>query len=231
MRKLEEQERTVKVKVITDIICNQCGNTMGLDDRGCGMVPDPYSRRSYLGLLNGSVDGCFSSDHLIDTHRYRFSMCEECLVKLFYRFVIPPMITEYAVTTDEDTDRTITWTEDRILRRDMNDQHDPLEIWECSCEDSIRVTVGERMVHWYRNSMCNHETHEDGLVVLHLECMNLAGRGVTWEQAWKGLRETFEEQLEGRRRFGSMPGYLREPHWKVERRPADGWDWLKDKKN
>ena len=231
MRKIEKRIITKQVDAIFDIVCNKCGKSMALDgeQRG-GMIPDAHSRQEYLGLLNASVDGCYASDDLIDSHRYRFSMCEKCLVSLFQSFALPPTITEYAMTTDEDTDRNIEWSKDREIRSTMDDEQDALERWECSCADPIYVTVGKRMVHWFRNTMSNHETREDGLVVLHLECMNLAGRGSNWDQAWKDLREKFGFQLEGFRKMNNMYIYLREPHWKVvERRPADGWGWLKRK--
>jgi hypothetical protein len=57
--------------------CNNCGDTI----------------HKQYGLINISYTGGYFSDHLIDLHEYKFSLCEKCLKLLFCNFHIPPKVT------------------------------------------------------------------------------------------------------------------------------------------
>jgi hypothetical protein len=223
MRRKSWQALTVEADVVSDLICNRCGESMAAPFRG-GILADRHSEREYLGLIDGVVDGCYASTHLVDTHRYRFELCESCVRDLFCGFKVPPAITEISLATAEDTGETVSWEEDRRIRDDMDNVADPLERWECSCEEPIRVTVGARRVHWHRNGLWSPQyTRENaGRVEMHLECMALVGRGNNENEAYKALDTLFRTELEMARVI-DLGGYLRPPHWRVERRPEGGW--------
>ena len=64
--------------------CNRCGGTMGVRDEA-----RPH------GLVEQTVSGGYSSEHLLDTTTYTFSLCEACLRRLFDECVVPPTIGAY----------------------------------------------------------------------------------------------------------------------------------------
>lgn len=76
MRKVSVEEKVVQVKVIDDILCNECGNSL----RG--------RADNFHGLIEAEVLGGYGSD-LGDQESYKFSICEECLRKMFARFITP----------------------------------------------------------------------------------------------------------------------------------------------
>lgn len=219
----EPQTHTTTVNAIVDIRCNKCGHSMAIDDRGGGILPDRGVGRQYLGLLRGSVDGCYASEELVDTHRYHFSLCEKCLVDLFHSFTIPPTVAEYCIGTDEATQRDLTWEDDRRIQTVSRDHATPVERWECACSDPIWVTVGKVGIYWHRNGMFAHmETEPDGQFVYRLECMNIAGRAHTEDEAWEQLHESFQRELTAAFKTGTLNQYLRAPHWRVTRTQENG---------
>jgi hypothetical protein len=57
------------------------------------------------GLVEQTVSGGYSSEHLLTTTRYTFSLCEKCLRNLFDSFKVPPAVdgsvSNYASYTEE----------------------------------------------------------------------------------------------------------------------------------
>ncbi len=78
MKKTRIEERTVRHVVYEDIVCNQCGNSCK-DAEGI----------NYEGLLEVSFCGGYAAK-LGDMVQYQFSLCEDCLGKMFDSFAIPP---------------------------------------------------------------------------------------------------------------------------------------------
>ena len=78
MRKAHPEVRTVEESVTDDILCNQCGESC-LDS----------NQMNYEGLIELTVQGGYASK-LGDMVPYTFSLCEDCLKKLFDGFKIPP---------------------------------------------------------------------------------------------------------------------------------------------
>jgi len=72
------EEKTAKVEVIDDIICNQCGCTL----------KNPHSP-NFEGLVETVVEGGYASK-LGDLTRFVFSICEGCLIQMFKSFKHPP---------------------------------------------------------------------------------------------------------------------------------------------
>lgn len=67
-------------------LCNLCGNST---------VPREGSTSDSYGLIGAVVDGGYFSIDLCDGTRYKFSICEKCLRKLFEQFVIKPDVSDY----------------------------------------------------------------------------------------------------------------------------------------
>jgi hypothetical protein len=61
-----------------DIVCNQCGSSC-------------YSTPEYVGLIEAQVCTGYGSKFLGDGNNFSFSLCEECLVKLFKTFKHPAL--------------------------------------------------------------------------------------------------------------------------------------------
>jgi hypothetical protein len=78
MLKTHVETKTVEETVTDDILCNQCGGSC-LDR--CQM--------NYEGLIEVTVQGGYAAK-LGDLVPYTFSLCEDCLKKLFEGFKIPP---------------------------------------------------------------------------------------------------------------------------------------------
>lgn len=75
-------EGTGIVRNPASYVCNQCGG--GLCEDSEGQWPS--------GLTDATVSGGYSSFHLMDCTRYRFSLCEKCLRNFFTAFKIPPEV-------------------------------------------------------------------------------------------------------------------------------------------
>jgi hypothetical protein len=200
----QKQTRTAEVDAVVDVICNKCGESMVT--ASAGYVPDRVVGRNYLGLLDGSVAGCYGSELLLDTHRYRFSLCERCIVGMFDRFKVPPTVTEYEPGDRERDVGLLTWAEDRAIRAGMDDRSDPLQCWECACEDPIVITVGRLDIYWYRNLLFRYCTEEDGLVVVRLACLGLEGKGETESGAYEDLERKMQALLERAKQTSELSG-------------------------
>jgi len=78
-----------QVEEIDKIQCNKCGNSCLIN--------------GHLYGLSVIVSGGYDSIHLNDLTDYKFELCEECLVKLFGEFTIPPdLIKHYC-------EKSISW--------------------------------------------------------------------------------------------------------------------------
>lgn len=84
MRKLEERTVTETTKVVVDILCNKCGESM-IEGKGSG-GEDAY------GLINAYVSTGYFSPCLGDGNEYKFDLCERCLKELFKTFKHDPLI-------------------------------------------------------------------------------------------------------------------------------------------
>lgn len=70
-------------------LCNLCGNSTVPLEGPFAIELDSY------GLVDAVVAGGYFSIHLCDGIRYKFSICEKCLRKLFEQFVIKPDVSNY----------------------------------------------------------------------------------------------------------------------------------------
>lgn len=66
------------VNVISDIICNKCGESC-------------KNLYGYEGLLEAEVHGGYGSEHVGDMNKHKFSMCEKCFMELSATFKIPSL--------------------------------------------------------------------------------------------------------------------------------------------
>ena len=82
MKKTEIRTRPVETTV--EILCNKCGNSCGAKNFPEDDLPE------FHGLLEVYVDGTYFSPRLADLMRYRFSICEPCLLEMFATFKIQP---------------------------------------------------------------------------------------------------------------------------------------------
>ena len=89
-------KKQVKVVEIKDIFCNLCGSSCKtanskdrLDKNGNIVEGKKTEDNIYGGLLETEVDGFYNSSHLEDRTSYKFSLCEDCLVKMFKKFKVP----------------------------------------------------------------------------------------------------------------------------------------------
>ena len=78
MKVSHTEPRTDDHEVIDDILCNQCGES-------CQDSAD----MNYEGLIETVVQGGYAAK-LGDMDSYVFSICEDCLRKLFEGFKHPP---------------------------------------------------------------------------------------------------------------------------------------------
>jgi hypothetical protein len=112
MRKLKKIQ--VESHVIDEIICNKCGQAFKVG---------PYG--GFEGLEEAEVTGGYGSNHIGDGNRYRFSICEKCLLELFQTFVVPPCFYDWGAPIDES----------KTSGSYLEEKHDCL--FE-GCEDPIR---------------------------------------------------------------------------------------------
>jgi hypothetical protein len=76
MKITQIKTKQINEQVITDILCNKCGQSC---KKECG----------FLGLIEAKVSGGFDSYPLSDGVNYTFSICEHCLNSMFDKFKIP----------------------------------------------------------------------------------------------------------------------------------------------
>jgi len=81
-KKIEKRD----VEVVHSVTCNKCGNTC---------IPDQATGAH--GLINARVDGGYYSSHLEDGMRYKFDVCEKCLLEFFNSFAVPVEAAEYSL--------------------------------------------------------------------------------------------------------------------------------------
>ncbi len=85
---LYQQEKLARTKLQREhkakILCNKCG----ADCAKC-FGKGKKDHGGYYGLIEQEVSGGYLSTDLSDCVRYRFSLCEACLLKLFLSFKKP----------------------------------------------------------------------------------------------------------------------------------------------
>lgn len=101
----------VTALVVKDVLCNKCGESLSKihykTSIGDGnfipsQIPEHLPMKNndnhsvfldpgqeFYGLVETEVHGGYLSTALQDYTKYRFSICEKCLVELFSTFVIP----------------------------------------------------------------------------------------------------------------------------------------------
>lgn len=89
MIKTKKYKYTVEKELITEILCNNCGEACTKYE---GPGPNLYS---VSGLIETEVIGGYFSTALEDNAKYRFSLCENCLVQMFLNFKIPVYVSDY----------------------------------------------------------------------------------------------------------------------------------------
>ncbi len=67
-----------EVVVVKDVLCNKCGLSL-------------FNNYNHEGLVEADFTGGYASK-LGDMNRYRFSICEACLIALFDTFKIDPLV-------------------------------------------------------------------------------------------------------------------------------------------
>lgn len=72
-----------------EVHCNKCGKDLRKYDINPTEPEEKPHCVGYYGLVETTVDGGFWSESLHDTIRYRFSLCEECLVEFMKTFKVP----------------------------------------------------------------------------------------------------------------------------------------------
>lgn len=95
MRTTHEVQQTVLET--KDIICNQCGNSCRVSLDAFGSITE------YEGLIEAEVCAGYGSKFLGDGNGFAFSLCEECLVKLFKTFKHPALTRSMWEGTDDIT--------------------------------------------------------------------------------------------------------------------------------
>ena len=85
MKITKVEKVTEERELLTDVICNKCGNSCR---------PKEYNTDFY-GLIEATVTGGFDSPALADACAYTFSMCEPCLKELFDSFKFSVDVTDY----------------------------------------------------------------------------------------------------------------------------------------
>lgn len=106
MKVVHFEEHTIKTEVIDDILCNRCGKSCRIDTDAENLSNCTDARACFGGLTGAEVFGKYESGHgLFDMTRYKFSICELCLVEMFDSFKIPPdifcLIDSMPVTIEE----------------------------------------------------------------------------------------------------------------------------------
>ena len=89
---VKKEIKKVNAEVITDVICNKCGQSLVLDRY---FINNPVrldhgeEGLQIYGLKEITVSGGYLSTHLDDATQYKFSLCEKCTKDLMDSFVIP----------------------------------------------------------------------------------------------------------------------------------------------
>ena len=79
-----------------NVLCNLCGGSCKtgnsgdrLDKKGGLAEGKKAEYNIYSGLLETEVYGGYFSSRLEDATSYKFSLCEDCLTKMFKKFKVP----------------------------------------------------------------------------------------------------------------------------------------------
>lgn len=93
------------IKKDGDIICNACGKS--LYEKLWSGPPPKEAEYEACGLVEKVVCGGYSSpdNGLMDCTSYRFSLCENCLKKMFDTFKIPPETWDYMKSNSKIIDK------------------------------------------------------------------------------------------------------------------------------
>jgi len=77
---IKKEMETKDIEVITDVICNKCGDSLRLYSGG--------KWYNYGGVIEATVEGCYESKYITDGTLYKFSLCEKCFDELRRTFKI-----------------------------------------------------------------------------------------------------------------------------------------------
>jgi hypothetical protein len=124
MIKIGTKTYEISHRVVEDILCNKCGESLRvsafeseetpftqssgslspLTDDGDATDEESVKRRNlplaqatgdfFYGLVENTVSGGYHSTALSDGCRYKFSLCERCLATLFDSFLLPVEVTD-----------------------------------------------------------------------------------------------------------------------------------------
>ena len=86
MIKTIDKVLTKTVKITEDVICNKC--SCSCKGYAPGVEPEHHS---FEGIIEAKITGGYGAK-LGDGTTYVFSICEECLWKMFKEFKHPPVI-------------------------------------------------------------------------------------------------------------------------------------------
>jgi hypothetical protein len=149
-----------------DILCNMCGGTM------CPLGTMNEQRPN--GLYNSKVSGGYESYHLLDMTSYIFSLCEECLRKLFIQCKIPPKVIEYGIDQNLDGSLCIddrneqSWEDDQKyyefrVWKDNGGHHQAYLDRKCNavknCPNKAKYTLLHDYTKFTEEALC--EEHKD----------------------------------------------------------------------
>lgn len=107
---------TAQVPHPDEQLCNMCGGYM------CHERTNKYGKwkaDSPHGLYEQTVFGGYESYHLFDMTAYTFSLCEECLRKMFLQFKIKPVISNLEFGSYPDDIPTIEIGDSCEWQRDL----------------------------------------------------------------------------------------------------------------
>lgn len=93
------QDIQATVTVTKDIICNKCGKSCRTDGGG-----DDAGHKEFDGLIEVCAHGGYWSKVIGDMNRYRFSLCETCLVEFAKTFKINAFEDGFNYDTDQMDD-------------------------------------------------------------------------------------------------------------------------------
>lgn len=83
-------------------VCNGCGDCLCPGKEGEMNGDCPH------GLVDATVTGGYSSEHLSDMTSYTFSLCEKCLRDAFATFKIPPKTAGYGFSGEDEDEEPYT---------------------------------------------------------------------------------------------------------------------------
>jgi ribosomal protein S27E len=104
-------------KASAEVRCNGCGASC-MSEVAPGR-PWPH------GLVDAQIVGGYGSTELRDGVRHGFSLCEQCLVKMFDRFAHPPTVTHVS------DGKSTTWAQDRRDRAEQVRMEAAMAAWTC----------------------------------------------------------------------------------------------------